>query len=184
MRVLDSHEKGHDIWARQDGETERRVHVIGGKDTRIVSLYIYFQSVTIFFQWQTAWKWLHVIFFSLTISWEEESARIKSSDFPFLWSDPLKFNSDSEEEADSALETTLSLIRPTRGRIKTLTSLIAVLVESYSEFWGFGAKKMLRVTLGFFFWIVQWEWDFSCAKWDWQIKRAGKWDCYPHLPPP
>lgn len=63
----------------------------------------------------------------------------------------MKFNSDSEEEADSALETTMSLIRPTGGRIRTLTSRIAVFVESYSEFWGCGAKKMLRVTLGFFF---------------------------------
>ena len=63
----------------------------------------------------------------------------------------MKFNSESEEEADSALETTMSLIRPTGGRIRTLTSRIAVFVESYSEFWGCGMKKVLRVTLGFFF---------------------------------
>ena len=62
----------------------------------------------------------------------------------------MKFNSDSEEEADSALETTMSLIRPTGGRIRTLTSRIAVFVESYSEFWGCGVKKVLRVTLAFF----------------------------------
>ena len=63
----------------------------------------------------------------------------------------MKFNSDSKEEPNSALETTMSLIRPTRGRIRTVTNRIAVFVESSSEFWGCGVKKMLRVTLGFFF---------------------------------
>ena len=63
----------------------------------------------------------------------------------------MKFNSDSEEEPDSALQTKMSLIRPTGGRIRTLTSRIAVFVESYSEFWECGMKKVLRVTLGFFF---------------------------------
>ena len=62
----------------------------------------------------------------------------------------MKFNSYSDEEADSALETTLSLIRPTRGRIRTPTSRIAVFAESYSEVWGCGVKRVLRVTLRFF----------------------------------
>ena len=115
MRALDSREKGHDIWAR---EKKGKVHVIGGKDTRVVSLYIYFHSVTIFFQWQRQLK----------------SNYMKFSLVKKVLSVTLGFFFLNCAEADSVLETTLSLIRPTRGKIRTLWSRIAGFVESYSEF--------------------------------------------------
>ena len=64
----------------------------------------------------------------------------------------MKFNSDSEEEVDSALETTMSLIRPTRVRVRTLTSRMAIFVESYLEavILGMWSEKVVCVTLGFF----------------------------------
>ena len=62
------------------------------------------------------------------------SARIKSSDFPELWSDPLKFDSDSEEEVESAFETTDELDpsdqRKSKNTNKSGGSLCWVLFES------------------------------------------------------
>ena len=87
MRVLDSRDKGHHVKAREDRKREEgRARLMqSGKDTRIVSLCINFQSVTVFCP---SGKDSFIVTvcnsFSLTISWEEVSAKIKSSDFPEL----------------------------------------------------------------------------------------------------
>ena len=74
------------------------------KDTRIVTLDIHFQSLTVFAGGKYSFLVTAFNFLWLTTSRKEVSARIKFSDFSKLWSDPLKFNSESAKRETRAFQ--------------------------------------------------------------------------------
>lgn len=75
-----------------------------GKDTRIVTLDIHFKSLTDFAGGKYSFLLTACNFLWLPISRKEVSAKIKSLDFSKLWSDPLKFKSESAKRETRAFQ--------------------------------------------------------------------------------